>query len=340
MALPRSLQIPIFVLLGLVIGAVGATLFMESLPGAEGSPEARVQELESQLKQTENQLAAVSAADTADGKPRGWIDRVTGGAKGAGALERRRTLADGARGIAEDLRDGRPVTPEDIFRASQPLIRDLAPVFDRVRVRQQKQMIDSLTGEVARKYNLAPQQQTALNGFFQQRVEQEAARWTNMLAQDSTRLEDVIRESQNVRPDDGLDSFMETVLSGSQLASFKAERLAEKAGRVQREADLKVQRLNDIVGLDSPQRDQIFGIVARSSRDFDPSMALDGEGGEIGPTPIGDRQTAILSLLRPEQRAAYEAAQARRRDEAAKDLEAIGLALPQNWQLLDDLSLQ
>jgi hypothetical protein len=33
------------------------------------------------------------------------------------------------RNIGDDIRAGRPVTPEDIFRASQPLMRDLAPLF-------------------------------------------------------------------------------------------------------------------------------------------------------------------------------------------------------------------
>ena len=53
-------------------------------------------------------------------------------------------------------------------------------------------------------------------------------------------------------------------------------------------------------------------------------------------TPGGDRQSAMLSVLRPDQRAAYEAERKRRREEAAKELAAIGLTLPGDWEMLDD----
>ena len=99
---------------------------------------------------------------------------------------------------------------------------------------------------------------------------------------------------------------------------------------------MKVQRLDAVVGLDDAQRDQVFGIMARGSRDYDPAMALDGIRGEIGPTPSGDRQAAMLAVLRADQRAAYEAEQERRRAEAAKDMEAMGLTLPRDWEMFDE----
>ena len=43
----------------------------------------------------------------------------------------------------------------------------------------------------------------------------------------------------------------------------------------------------------------------------------------------------MLAVLRPDQRAAYEAERQRRRDEAAKDLQSVGLTLPENWNLLE-----
>jgi hypothetical protein len=105
---------------------------------------------------------------------------------------------------------------------------------------------------------------------------------------------------------------------------------------VEHEADTKVQRLNAIVKLDEAQKDQIFGIMARGSRDYDPSMVLDGVQGPIGATPGGNRREAMLSVLTPDQRAAYEAETLRRREEAAKDMAAIGLTLPPNWEFLDE----
>ena len=99
---------------------------------------------------------------------------------------------------------------------------------------------------------------------------------------------------------------------------------------------MKVQRLDTIVGLDDTQRDQVFGIMARGSRDYDPGMKLEGIGGDIGKTPAGDRQQAMLSVLRPEQKEAYEATRQKRREQAAEEMQTLGLSLPPEWDLLDD----
>jgi hypothetical protein len=305
------------------------------MPGGEGSPEARASKLEVELKRANNRIAALEASSSDGHEPQGVLGRIAGGSR-AGSQNHRRTLADGARRIAEDIREGRPVSPEDIFRASQPLMRDLAPLFDRIRVKSQQQAIESMTGELARKYNLTPQGQEALKQWFEERSNEAAKRWSEMVARDGTRLEDVIRASHDVRLDEGLDAFMPSILSGDKLAAFNAERMAERAQRVEREADTKVQRLDAIVGLDPAQRDQVFGIMARGSREYDPSMNLEGALGPIGATPGGNPRDAMLAVLNPDQRAAYEAETRRRREEAAKDMTAIGLTLPPGWEMLDE----
>ena len=327
MPLPQSIRSLIPLVIGLVVGGVGASLFLQSMPGAEGSPQERADKLEIELKQAQNRLAALEGGNSATKNEHGIIQRISGNS---------RTLRDGARSLAEDIRAGRPISPEDLFRASQPLARDLAPLFDRMRLKEQRRMIDSMTGEIARKYNLTPQNQAALKQWFEVKAEEQAKQWTEMLGREGTRLEDVIRASRNVRPDDGLDPFMQSLLPPEKLAAFKTERLNERAQRVQQEADMKVQRLNSIVALDDAQRDQVFGIMARGSQDYDPSMALDGIHGEIGATPAGDRQTAMLSVLTPDQRVAYDAELRRRREEATKDMESVGLTLPPGWEMLDD----
>lgn len=331
MPLSQSIRALLPLLLGVVVGGVGVALFRESLPGAEGSPEERANKLELELKRANNRIAELEATHSQAREPKGVLGRLAANAK-----NHRQTISDGARQIAEDIREGRPVNPEDIFRASQPLMRDLAPLFDRIRVKAQQQEIDRMTGELARKYNLTPQGQAALKQWFQEQSNAAAKRWSDMVMRDDTRLEDVIRASREVRLDEGLDAFMPSLLSGEKLAAFQAERFAERAQRVQREADLKMQRLNAIVGLDEAQRDQVFGIMARSSREYDPGMIMDGVTGPIGPTPGGNPREAMLSVLTPDQRAAYEAETARRRAEAAKNLEAIGLTLPPNWEMLDE----
>ncbi|MFA7232641.1 MAG: hypothetical protein WC076_00870 [Terrimicrobiaceae bacterium] len=318
MPLPPSLNLLIPLLAGLAIGGIGATMFLQSLPGPEGSSEERATKLEVELKQAVNRIAKMEA-ENPDGRQR-----------------TRRTLADGARRIGEDIRAGRPVSPDDIFRASQPLLRDLAPLFDRMRVRQQQDMIESKTGELARKYLLTPRQQDELKSWFETKGNEEGKRWNDLVASDNTRLEDLVQAARDVRPYDGLDQFMARQLRGEKLAAFQAERMDERAQAVQQEADQRVQRLDAIVGLDERQRDQVFDIIARSSRDYDPSMQIHGVTGEIAAAPAANRRANLLTILRPDQRRAFEAEQQRRRTEAAKDLETMGLTLPEGWEFFDE----
>lgn len=318
MSLPTSLRSFIPLVIGLAIGGVGAKLFMESLPGAEGSPEEQIARLEVELRKANNRVAALEEAHPERRRPE-------------------RTFGDGARDIFDDLKAGRPVTPDDLFRAGQPVMRGFSPIFERMRVRQEKQRIDSMSGEIARKYDLTDSQQEALKSWFQQKTEDDAKAWSDLVARDGTTLEDLAKASRDVRPDDGLDEFMAGTLSGDKLVDFQTERMAERAERVQQHADMRVQRLDNIVGLDDTQRDQVFGIMARGSRDYDPGMQLQGIGGEIESTASGDPQEAMLSVLRPDQRAAYDAERRKRRDEAAKEMEEIGLTMPADWDPLDDI---
>jgi hypothetical protein len=85
-------------------------------------------ELEKERLKRENDALKTADSQLRDG--RGFIRRSSTGSG--------RTTADEARGLFDDLREGRPVSPEDIFRISKPLVRDLAPLFDRIRVREEK----------------------------------------------------------------------------------------------------------------------------------------------------------------------------------------------------------
>ncbi len=301
---------------GLLVGGAGAVLFRDSLPGAEGSPEQQARSLESDLKRAQIRIAELEAANPRASRPG-------------------QTVSDGLRGLAEDIRDGKPVSPDDVFRRTQPLLRDLAPLFERIRIRGSEAMAESMAGELTRKYNLTPAQQENLKKWFAQKAEDDAKDWTDLVSRKGTTLDDLARESRNQRPDQGLDAFMETTLSGEKLATFKSERATQKAERIQQEADMRVERLSSIVQLDDTQRDQVFGIMARNSPEYDASIKLEGAAGDIGNLPSGSREEATLSVLRPEQREAYLAERQSRRDAAEKDMRAIGLTLPESWNFLD-----
>ena len=308
----------IALIVGLAVGVAGAILFAQSMPPKEGSAEERVDRLEAELKRANNRVAALEGSDPSDHKRPG------------------RTIKDNVRGIAENIRDGKPVTPDDVFRATQPLIRDLAPLFDRIRVRELQRQSDAKAGEIARKYALNPAQQESLKKWLDQNAADEAKRYTDLISQDGTRLEDLAKASNEVRVDDSVDRYMEATLQGEKLAAFRSTRMLEKVENVQKEADMKVTRLDDIVGLDDTQRGQVFGVMARGARDFDPAMQFEGLGADTAALDSGkSKQDAILAVLTPEQRLSYEEDRVQKRITAQKDMEAIGLTLPADFDSSD-----
>lgn len=306
--------------IGLLVGVAGAILFSQSMPPKEGSAEERADKLEVELKRANNRVAALDGGDSNARRRPG------------------QNVTDRLRSIAEDLRDGKPVSPDDVFRATQPLIRDLAPLFDRIRVRELQRQTDAKAGELARKYSLNPAQQESLRKWLDQNAADEAKRYTDLISQDGTRLEDLAMAATDVKVENGLEKFMERTLSADKLAAFKSDRMLEKVEKVQREADMKVTRLDGIVTLDDTQRGQVFGVMARGARDFDPAMQFEGLGTDTAALgPGSSKHDAILAILRPEQREAYQAERAKRRAAAQKEMEAIGLTLPADSNLHDPL---
>lgn len=330
MAVPPIVRSLLPLVIGLGVGALGASMFLESMPGAAGSDKERVDKLEAELKKAQSRIASLAAVD-ADGRVRSQPLDEEGNPKVA------RRISDDMRRIVADVKAGRPVSPDDVFKLTKPAIRDLAPLFERMRLKDQQARVDALTGEYARKYGLNRQQQAELNQWFHGRMNEMAKEWTDLMAKDSTRLEDVVRATQATRPDRGIEKFMQGMLPAEKYAAFRAERLNESAARVQQEADRKVEQLNRAVKLDEGQRDQIFGLVARSSPDYDPAMQIDGVTGPVESKPVGDRRAAILDVLRPDQRAQYEVERQRQREQAEKQWAGVGLRLPDEWQIFDDV---
>jgi hypothetical protein len=302
----------VFLVMGLSIGAAGAILFNQSMPPQKGSPEERIAKLEVELKRSTNRVMALEGADPTSKSRTG------------------RTMKDGLRKIAEDIREGRPVTPDDLLEASQPLLRDLSPLFERIRTKELQRQSDSKAGEYARKYALNPAQQEALKQWLLQDAATQAKAYTDLLTQKGTKLEDLAKSATEVRIDDGLDDFMEGTLKGEKLTTYRSDRMLEKVANVQKEADMKVERLDSIVKLDEAQRGQVFGIMARGANDYEPTMQFEGLD-TTTPVTGKSKQDAILSILRPEQRQAYEDDKEKRRISSKKELEGIGLTLPDDW---------
>jgi len=301
---------------GLVVGALGAVLFLGSRPAPGGSPEARVQTLEEELKRARTRISALEET-----RPRTSKNPI-------------QTVFDRGREIAQRLRDGRTVSTEELYRAAQPVLRDFAPLFERMMNQKSRRLIDSRVGELTRTYDLDARQQADLATWFRRKAEAGNRRWVEALSNENGSYVETIRMLEAHERDDGLDAVVEGMLSGDKLEAFKADRLEERAARVQNYADMRVQRIHQIVDLDAQQTDQLFGIMAQASPDYDPSIRLEGVQGEIRPSGLTPQQ-AMLSVLRPEQRERYEFERDRIRETRRRELAEVGITIPGNWDEFD-----
>lgn len=309
--------------IGLIVGIAGATLYLKSLPPDPGSLAEETEQTKADLKKAKREIATLKAETGNNTRSRPGD-----------------SFSDRTRRIADDIRAGRLVDIDEVFNATKPLMRDLNPLFERIRLRDQKNHFDTIAGNFSREYNLTPAQEENLQRYLEKKGRENTARYSKILTSDQTTFEDFVRASDDFERDDGLDEFMEDTLQGETLEQFKTNRLMEKIERVQDEADRKMERLDQIVDLDETQKDQVFTLMARSSQDYDPEMQFEGLTSDTTPLTAGQsRKEAILSVLNPGQRATYEAYQDEQRAEAAADLREIGLKLPANWDVFDQTDL-
>ena len=303
---------------GLAVGVVGGLLFQQSLPPEEGSVAEKLELATRDLAKANQRVAALEAesGQTSRGK---------------------NNFRDRARRIAEDLKAGRDVSVDEVFGAFKPVMQDLAPLFDRIRTRDEKKKLDAIANELVRKYGLDASQEAALDRWVASRAELNAEAFNAVFASEATTFRDIERVTNELRQDEGLDEFMEVVLQGEALDSFREDRMMERVKRVQSEADRNTTRLDNIVDLDEDQKDAVFLVMAQGSRDFDPAMQFDGLGDDSVALGPGDqRMDAINDVLRPDQQQQLETHQQDKRTEAEEDLRAIGLSLPEDWDFYEE----
>jgi hypothetical protein len=312
----------LFLTLGLILGATGAFLFVKSLPPPAGSEAARVVSLEREIKQAKSKVAELEA--------------IPGLQEDLAKIKSRNRFSDKLAGILRDLKAGRPVDVEDVYNAMKGHMRDLAPLFGVLRRHAEKKEADRLSGTYARTYNLNPEQQQELASWLKSEADARMAEYNTKMWAEETRLVDAMKMMKDRRPEDGIDPMMEKFLSGEALAQFKDERMTQRAQSVQEEADRRLNRLHSIVTLDEAQQDQVFSLMARNSQHYDPAMKLSGLGSDTASVgAAADRESALQSILRPDQRATYEAESQRRRAAATQEMAELGLKLPDDWNLWD-----
>jgi hypothetical protein len=303
---------------GTFIGALGAVLLQRSLPPQVGSPEEKIAVLQNDLKKAQQQLSTFS-----DVSPR----------KRFGA-----TTSENIRSVAQAIKDGKAVTPDDIFRSFKPLLRDLSPLTERMKSIEIKRSAEARAGEYARKYGLTEQQQNLLVENLVTHNTEQMKQVQETMHSDHATMRDYMKAQRDMNTDMGLDETMGKFLSGEKRQEFLAERLNEKAQRVQHEADGRVKRIDNIVKLDDQQRHQLFFNLAQTSPHYDSQMSFEGLEDGVKPLAQGTTQEqAMFSVLRPEQRQAYETHRENRRQASREEAAAIGVTLPDNWDMDDDL---
>ena len=304
------------ILIGALLGALGAILFGQSLRPDPGSVQERAEHAEHQLRVAEAQLRSL---------------------QGGRIRADRQRSAEGARDILEDIREGRGADLDDIFAVTKPWLNDLSPVINLMRSKEEKEQFARLAGDYTRKYDLNESQQKQLRQWLDDRATENAERFVNVVANDSSTMYDLILAGKEAEQNiEGIDQFMEQQLTGETLVAFRADRLQEKIDSVEGEANGRLNNLDSIVNLDASQEDQLFFAMARSSEDYIPSMDIEGMDDDRSALDREGRNVAIESILTSEQLELLESHRQNRRQNAEEEMRAIGLRLPENWQQFED----
>ncbi|MGB6221751.1 hypothetical protein [Haloferula sp.] len=303
-------------IIGLLVGATGALMFSRSLPAKEDSPEEQLEIVQQDLKQAQRKIQILQAQSGNEG-PRG--------------------VKDGVRDIMQDIREGKDVSLDDVFSTIKPWMRQMAPLFDRMREINQEDWADNMTGEWSRKYDLSDSEQKQLREWFLQKNKEKAAAFSQVVNSDTSGFVDFVQATEyDWRDTQGIDEVMEGMLEGDELTEFREQRAKEGAERVQSEANRGLARLDEMVELDEAQQDQAFGILARGAEGYEVgAFDYDGMGADQSALDRQSRDAAIRNILRPEQQAEFDARREARRAEAEAEMRRVGLTLPKNWDLLE-----
>lgn len=309
------------ILIGVIVGAVGAVLFMQSLPAKQGSLQARLDKAEFESQKARQDVQTLQAQ----------LD----------PNRRKISQRQAMEGIAERIRSGKRVSLDDVFQGTmKPWMRDVAPLFDRGRVAGEKRRLTRLSGELTREYGLDDRQQKALSAWLDQRAEANGNRIGEVLNNpesgfvDFAKVMDERADSPRYRKD--LDDFMATTLDEEALATYQLDRMTERVEWVQNEAEGRMQRLDSLVELDEGQQDQAFAILAHSSDYFDPSMQFEGIDRDVGRLQPGmDAKAGINQILNAEQRQILEDREEERRAEVLREFQEVGLTPPRGWEEME-----
>lgn len=219
-----------------------------------------------------------------------------------------------------------------LFNDAKPLLKQLTAGFEP----QRQEMLERMTEEQIKRMialaNLTPEQQAALKQHLLEFSEKEKAKWQAML-DGGGNLADMMKMGRGgPNPQKTLDEWAATNLEGEQAKSYETGRLAEKAKAITDSANTQLERMNTSLNLDETQKDQMFHVLVRTDKDYDPSMQMEGVADPGGAAVPESRDEAIAAILNPEQNEKYQAQQKERSRREGGFFRALGLPGPPQGQ--------
>lgn len=300
--------------IGLVVGVTGGILFSKSLRPDPGTMEERLEVAEQDLARSNRQLRAMER----------YVERSGLGTSGD------------FRRLMRDMKDGKEVSFDDILGSAKPWMRQVSPIMERVRKVNEENWANSRVSKWTREYNLTDAEQEELKNYFKEQSRRNAERITEVIESNSSGFVDFVQATDHDWRDfKEVGTVMEGFLEGEELERFRAERLEERVETVQNEADRKLLRLDEIVGLDDEQHRELFGIMVRGAEDYRPDVKPEGFSGDATPLNRSARDAAIEQALRPDQKQALSAYRLKRAQEIQEQWSKYQLAPPRNFDALE-----
>jgi hypothetical protein len=204
---------------------------------------------------------------------------------------------------------GRINNMNDLVNQSRPLLNSMVPMFTNMM----KQGIDQQVERLTKELNLDTVQTDTLRQKLNAMGEQEMAEFSKRLNDPNTSPEDLIRRDGGVFAEEKLDEALKGTLTDEQYAGYSTKQLAQRAERLERQANGEVERLGGRLNLTEEQKDKVFQAVVTTSDNFDPALKV--ETGSAADIPQGlSREDAIRAVLTPEQVKIYDEDLSKRRD--------------------------
>ena len=188
-----------------------------------------------------------------------------------------------------------------LLQDSKPLLNRLAPLFqDGV-----KRMIDRQIDTLASRYGLTEDQKTKLRAKLQAMSDEEFKKFNDRLNDPKITPDKLFQPGANPLSPEALKVALKETMTADQYAAYEKQETEDRVKRLETQANWQTENLGQRLGLSEAQKDEIFGIMVKSS---DPSLAVETESGAGNNAPQNpDQEAAIRAVLTEDQAKTYDA---------------------------------